>query len=218
MAVARVQAKYAFTAGPTTSVAATFDSTPTSGNVLLALYQTVDAPTITGPSGWTQVETVFQDSFADTTCRVWRKTAGASESTTVTVTTDMNKNQDLQIIEYSGVDTTTPIEDSGTSLSSGGVTTLLTDSVVTAAAGAVVVGMAQGYNLATWANTWTNSFVRVGYRDSFFATAERITTAGGTYSTTETWTGSCPAASVIVALKASTGGAIRKRLTLMGVG
>ena len=132
MAIARIQQKDSGTtsaSGGRTSRTLTWNSTPTQGNFMVACFafhtlNSTTAPTfqtVTGPSGWTEVcrEEWQEPWYANnsTHIKVYYKIAGASESTTVGVTVSHAMEIAAWAAEYSGVDTSDPIDK--TSVASG---------------------------------------------------------------------------------------------------
>ncbi|TDO43351.1 PKD repeat protein [Kribbella sp. VKM Ac-2527] len=83
-----------------------------AGDALLLFFGDNDpAPTITGPAGWTLVETVASSGQA---ARLWRKTATAADAgSTVTVTTSALTKADLTLLAYRGT-AANPIANSAT--------------------------------------------------------------------------------------------------------
>ncbi len=112
----------------TTSITATYDLTPTEGNLLVAVFGYRDANNdpSSPPSGWSKAVSI--NAFSST-IGVWYKVAGASESTAVVFSWDASsRHASLGIFEYSGNATSSPFdvgagEDGGspgrTTLSSG---------------------------------------------------------------------------------------------------
>jgi len=89
----------------------TYATGPTNGNLLVATALACHSGaglTIT-TAGWTQA---FEVAIGATTLRmqVWYKIAGASEGSTVTATTTGGARLSLWAAEYSGVDSTTPVD------------------------------------------------------------------------------------------------------------
>jgi hypothetical protein len=121
---------------------------------------------------------------------IFYKVAGGSESSTVTVTVSSGTQMGLQIYEYSGVATTSPLDQTASSTgssdspSSGSVTTTGANELLIA--GVVI-------QASTSFSDWTNFFNEEsdfknigGSPKRSYAGADRIVTATGTYSTTAT--------------------------------
>jgi len=174
----------------TSSVSATFDATPVAGHLLVAIVGASTASTINQPSGWsTAINQTGTPGQA-----IFYKIAGSAESRTVTVTvSDSGSVLGLQIYEYSGIATSSPLDQ--TSSSTGTSTAPSSGSVTTTQANELLVaGMI--IRAATSYSGWTNSFneqldfqVGTTYVRSY-AGADRIVASTGTYSTTATTTAS----------------------------
>lgn len=98
-----VQAQNVTGDATTTSLSATYASTPTPGNRLFAMA--VSDATLDGTgmasAGWT----LAASKVADAGLYIWSKIAGASEPTTVTVVPTTAAPTNLRITEISGLDT-----------------------------------------------------------------------------------------------------------------
>lgn len=117
MAIARVQTKDsgALNAALTNTRTVTFTSAPTSGNLLVAVAACGDDSTglAMASTGWTLGVDQQSDATTGTThlrLALWYKIAGAGESSNVNVTTTNNGHLNLWIAEYSGVDTSSPLD------------------------------------------------------------------------------------------------------------
>lgn len=167
-------------------VAVTFDSTPTSGNLLIAIVANRVSSTPTTPAGWSVAISTTAVSPGQV---IYYKTAGASEASTVTVTGYATTNQRLgiQVFEYSGVDTldqTNQNSGNGTSLSTGSITTTVADELLIAG-----VATVSSTNFSTWSNSFTeqHDYVIGGFGTQVTAGgADRIVASTGSYSTTAT--------------------------------
>ncbi len=94
----------------------TFGATPTSGNVgVVVLYiQDGFGHVVTPPAGWSAVTGINGDNGVDAQISAFYKVFGGSESTSYTFTWTGNSfNSGSIAVEYSGVDTSTPIDVSG---------------------------------------------------------------------------------------------------------
>ncbi len=168
------------------SVAATFDSTPISGNLLIAIVSNRVSSIPTTPTGWSVAISTTNVSPGQV---IYYKIAGASEPTTVTVTDYATTDQRLgiQIFEYSGVDTldqTNQSSGNGSSLSTGSITTTVADELLIA--GVVTLSST---NFSAWSNSFTeqHDFGVGGFGTQITAGgADRIVTTTGSYSTTAT--------------------------------
>ncbi len=186
-----------------TSVSASFSAAPTANHLLVAIVGTDISVTIITPVGWS---TAINQSGAPGQA-IFYKVAGGSESNTVTVTVSSGTQLGLQIYEYSGVATTSPLDQTASSTgssnspSSGSVTTTGANDLLIA--GVVI-------QADTSFSNWTNSFNEEsdfnntgGNPKRSYAGADRIVTATGTYSTTATTTVSGAWRGQIVSFKAA---------------
>ena len=104
------------------SVTATFDTTPTAGNLLVAIHTfpttTVNMAATMANAGWTQVEFATRSTFSSVV--LWRKTSAGNETSVTAGTINVgNLNQQLVIFEVNGsyinVDVSKGDQGSGTS-------------------------------------------------------------------------------------------------------
>ena len=97
MTAALVQSKSGSTASGAT-LGVTLDSSPTQGNVLVAIVAS-DTTMTSGPSGFTErLAYVSNEGFY-----VYTKVAGAGESATVTVDPNGGYPTSMAVLEFSGV-------------------------------------------------------------------------------------------------------------------
>ena len=114
------------TTGSGTSVSATFDSPPTLNNLLVAIVGNRASSTPTTPSGWSVAISETSNSPGQV---IYYKIAGASEASAVTVNYTVVTALALQLYEYSGISTSSPLDQTGSSsgtsasVSSGSITT-----------------------------------------------------------------------------------------------
>ena len=168
--------------GTTSTISATFASTPTTGDLLVAVVATRTNGAITAPSGWStainQAGTPSQGIFY--------KIAGAAESTTVTATTAATGNgTGIHIYEYRGVttlDASSSSTGTGTAVASGSLTTTTANNLVIAA----TVKNA-GASYTAWSNSFTEeSDFTKGTTVTLFGGADLISGAVAAYTTTGT--------------------------------
>jgi hypothetical protein len=172
------------TAEASASVSAVFGATPTQGNLLIAIAGNDDVDTPSTPSGWS---VAINEAANNPGQVIFYKVAGASESTTVTVSGySSNPDLGLHLYEYRGIARTSPLDrtasDAGTSgdpLSSGTTPTTSTRRELLIAAFVIAKD--------TTFSGWTNSFAeRVEFETAgtlAFGGADRIVSATGAYST-----------------------------------
>jgi hypothetical protein len=211
MAIAQVQ-KQTGSSADTSSVSATFGAGPTQNNLLVAVYHSKDHYPTT-PTGWTKAAEI--ESWGVLTC--FYKTAGAAESSTVTVSDGTGTSyQSLTILEYSGITTTTPLDKTATASSGGNVTTSQATGTTATTAQAdelliAAVGVEYGAGIV-FNNAWTNSFTQQSnvtgnlLNEEGSTTAHRIVAATGTFTTTETWLNNARSEGLIATFKASSDG------------
>ena len=169
-----------------TSVSATFPASPTQDNLLVAIVGVRDSVTINTPSGWS---TAISEAGSPGQA-IFYKIAGASEPTEVNFTDIVSSSTrlGLHIYEYSGVNALDQVSSdtgTGTSISSGSVTTTSANEVVTAG---LVTNANTSFDDASWTNSFSeqNDFNNLGDTKlrSTYAGADRILSTTGTYSTT----------------------------------
>lgn len=230
MAGSRVQQATAVTSGFATSIVATFGSTPTNNNLLVAKHFTRGGDS-TEPGTWTTAVDVI-DATQDDNGQIAYRVA-SSDGTTVTFTTASSDTHALHIEEWTGMATSTPLDvtaTAGPTANQGSHSTGTT--ATTAQADAVAFAMVQiRETAATTANAWTNSFthdqcLNGGQTNEFgtLVTAHKILSATGTQESTLSGIDTAANNRVmggIAVFKASTGGGATTRrysLTTLGVG
>jgi hypothetical protein len=207
-AITRVQLNTGITSGGT-SVAATYTTTPVAGNLLVAIHAARGEQGVL--SGWSTARASTSNDGGGVT--IYYKTAVGTENT-VTATTVGSRHQTLAIFEYSGMSVVT-VSDVSQVNNSGNtqVLTLATGTTsTTTESNSLLIGAFNTEGSASFANTWTNSFVQSSNLNTVATnpnnrtdstSAERIVTATGTFTTTESWGTSRRAAGVIVAFRAA---------------
>lgn len=201
-----VQAK---TATGTTTAAVTLDSAPTVGNVLVAAFSSnTGAPNEANhaaPAGWTKAKGQGRGTGSPQ-LSVWWKAVAAGEPSTISFTdAGATGAVVLDVIEATNLHTLNPVEQTYSIDGGSGTATSLTvgpmDATTTPG---IVVAVIAVNNTVTWANTWTNSFVQ---RSSAArqTTATYIASAGGAYTTAETWTTARVRVGIMVGFKAKPG-------------
>ncbi len=117
MAIAEAQAWVGASAGAGGTVTATYGSTPTQGNLLIACARGTSAFSNVSFSGWTLAVQSFSNS-GGSPIAIWYKIAGASEPTAVTLLWTASNPLNLSIGEYSGM-LAAPLDQTGTNPSTG---------------------------------------------------------------------------------------------------
>ncbi|MGA2285425.1 MAG: hypothetical protein ABSG55_04060, partial [Dehalococcoidia bacterium] len=139
-----------------TSVAGTFSASPTPGHLLVAIVGAGanTSPAINQPTGWNQA---INNATWPGEAIFWRIADGSATDKSVTVTTGSTSTLGIQMYEFSGIDTSSPVDGTpGTSYS---------QSSATLASGNVTTSHAQDLLLAGFVvrgdvtvDTWTNAF------------------------------------------------------------
>lgn len=211
-----------------TTCTATYDSTPTQGNLLVAVFFTRSTGGFTAPSGWTlDVESV--NTTEDDRIQIYSKTAGASESTAVTFTglaSSSSGGSSLSIQEWSGMAASSQLDKtastgrtSGTSISSGTTATLAqADEVAIAGVGlrssSIAVSANNSFTVLNSPSTTANAANQV-------TDAYRILSATTGITTTFSWSGTIVAVAAIATYKVDVvagGGFGASKLPLQGIG
>jgi hypothetical protein len=193
MAIARVQDRvYKTENAEATTV--TYGSTPTEGNLLVAISRGTDSPVANASiAGWTLAVGVAVIS-GSTGLGLWYKVAGASEPDDVVITWTGATNIQITILEYGGfvgtpiLDKTESVADTGsivTSRSSGTTAeTSLADELCLASFGMgdVVTDCSLTNSFVTVDPLWSLSASQ-----NYFA-GSRVVSSTGAYETTISWT------------------------------
>jgi PKD repeat protein len=123
--------------GNATSESVTVPAAVQTGNGLVLVATSANAATLTAPAGWTQVDTATNSAITTT---VWRKVATATDhGTAVKVTYPGIVHGTVQLLAYSGTNTTNPVVAFQKKIVSGTATTFSTPTAVVPANGDVVV-------------------------------------------------------------------------------
>lgn len=190
-----------------TTITATYPSTPTAGNLLIAIATNrigVGTPPTT-PGGWS---VAIDKSNLGPGILVYYKIAGAAEPTGVTVATySMSGPLGLQLFEYSGMDASSPLDitNFGTGSDATQEAALLSS---TAVGPSLVIAAAANLTNAVTFNTWSNSFIEeydfiagTGGNRTTFGSGTYIAASIGTYSTVVTASAAGSWSTTIVAFK-----------------
>jgi len=193
------------------SLSASFSTGATTGNLLVVVCATGVNTTlsITSPSGFS---TAISQSGTPSQGIFYKIAVGGE--TSITCSFGASATVGVHIYEYSGIDSSSPLDTtgsatgSGTAVSSGSITTTNDNNLLFSA-------IASGFNGAGTStfSSWTNSFVE---RNDFsngggspsarsaYAGADRIVSTTGTYSTGATTSGSGSWRGQIIAFKEAT--------------
>lgn len=166
-----------------TSVTATFDSNPAAGNLLVAICGGRDSVSISGPNSFS---TAISQTGTPSQAIFYKVAAGNETSLTCT---SGSTRLGIHAYEFSGVETASPLEatgssnGNGTGAASGSVTTTSDETLLI-----VGVTLNANTNFSAWSNSFTghNSFQSGGAAGSrsAYGGASRSVTSVGTYSTT----------------------------------
>lgn len=202
MAATLVQSKTVAASSATST--ATFDSSPTDGNLLIAIVAYVgNSGFATTPTGWAQA--AFSGGSAHGFVTIWYKVAGAGESSTVTFTVSTLAVGSIAIFEYSGM-TATPFDVGaqaaaayGTSIGTG------TTATIAQADELLIAAVATPEVTRTFSNTWGNGFTQLSQHNRQ-ETASLVVASTGAYTTSEAWTGASWGVGCIAAFKIAVSG------------
>ena len=187
-AISRIVAQDATGTG-TTSVTATYLSTPTVNDLLIAVLYSSDGgtggPPTTVPSGWLSVFTTGRSSGDG---YIYYKIAGASEPTAVTFADTGSSNMQLGVYEYTGNATTGVLDKNATNSTISSLTCPSGTTTATAQGDELAVVMAQ-WNVSQSAPSWSNSFSNIASIASNLFVGQKILTVTGTQTSTLTVTG-----------------------------
>mgnify|MGYP003578655541 CR=1 FL=1 len=144
MAIVRVQTVYKAVDGASGSAVITTDAiTTTTGNTLIAIGRSTDDTLTDVDDGTNLFELIDSDSSHDAFMSIWRAKNITGVTGAITGTFDHATNFGwLYVLEYSGIDHTTPDDGNATGVAGSG-TDLATDAFNTTVAGLVVAGGSQ---------------------------------------------------------------------------
>lgn len=220
MAIARLPGQDALGASTTTSVSATYASTPTVGNTMIATVYANVGIGLESITGWTNVVSAAFSGVAQSV-EIFARVVQGGDGTGVTCSGATGATiMRMHIYEYSGLAATLTTDGTNTATSGvTNVTSLLSGSVTTANANDLlfIAGATGG---ASTAQSYNSSF---NLRQVDAATirlfdGDQIVAATGTYSTTGSWTTSLRAGSAIAAFQAATVAATTTASTLLMMG
>ena len=183
------------------SVTGTYGSTPTNGNLLIAVLGTQGSTgTPTGGSGW---NLIVHENGANVRCiSIWWKAAGAGEPTAHQFDLTSGTVMHLGLYEYSGMNVSSPVDQFDKDGNGSNVTdsTVTTTAVTTTVADTLLIYGIFMNGTHGGASSWTNSFTEET-ETSRLAVASRIVSATGTYETDPTWVTPRQYGDAIVAFK-----------------
>jgi len=188
--------------GVTTSASVTvsWNITPTAGNLLIAFGRGGSADSNASISGWTKAvgnqctTTVYQAIFY--------KIAGVGEGD-VTLAWTSSTSTRLTIMEYSGIVTTSPLDKTAYTATTG--STVTSRSSGTTAATTVASELCMAFFITgdvISANSYSNSFTEEANQGDIFFVASKIVSSMGVQETTMSWTTARLAGGCIATFKA----------------
>lgn len=208
MAITHLSSQLATNSSATNSVVATYPATPIQGDLLTALAYSSGGPNTLAISGWTSV-VQMQYGSANVHCvGLLIKTAGASESTTVTATVAASTAMALYISEWQGA-TASPLDVTATTADTGADVTSRSSGTtgVTSQADELAIGLWGLANTNGGSISYTNSFTSLSSSYARLLTAYKILTATGTQESTATWATGRRAVGIIATFRATILGA-----------
>jgi hypothetical protein len=161
--MALIQSRTATTTTATATVAQTFASNVTAGNLLIALVDTDSTGAVSGVAGggtWALAQAQVWN-FTQHSTEIWYCANATGGATTVTATVTVNGDNTLIIAEYSGVITASPLDKAASAQSGDGVNSSPADSGNTAAttqASELLIGAVACFSSSS--QTATNGFTQ----------------------------------------------------------
>src|SRR5579872_4415580 len=147
-----------------TSLAATFGSTPTVGNLMFAIVVNHNSSTVTAPAGWTNLDPQFGGPTRNTWMQTYYRFVQAGDGKTYTWTFGTAISPTIIIFEKAGVNASTPFnQHQGTNISTLGTvfsTASLTPSVLNCLP--IAAFSEPNTNSYTVKTGWTNSVFQPG--------------------------------------------------------
>lgn len=204
MAIVRIAAQDAKATAAAASVTATYLSTPTRFNLLVATvhYNAGGGPSVM--TGWFNVADIKVGDSSVIGMAMWIKIAGASEATNVVATATGATTMKLHIYEYSGNEPSLAavLETFNTSLGpASNVTTKTTGSITTVNPNDLLFAMV-GVSGTITVPSWDSSF---GLRQSDASIrifdGDRIAAGAGSFNPAGSWTTAVRASGIIAAFK-----------------
>lgn len=206
MAIARLTGQDAIGASTTTSVSATYTSTPTAGNTMIATVYSNVGIGLESITGWTNIVSAAFSGVAQSV-EIFARVVQAGDSTTVTCSGAVGATiMRMHIYEYSGLAASLTAD--GTNTATSGVTSvasLLSGSITTTNANDLLfIAGATGGAATSQAYDSSFSLRQVDASAIRLFDGDQIVSATGTYSTTGSWVTSLRAGSAIAAFQGAT--------------
>lgn len=221
MPLTQVQRVATGSAAAVASLTATWGSTPIQNNLLVARVNSDATVTMTS-TGWS----LAVSQVNNTGLYLWYKLAGASEAGTVVVTPSSSDSIEIIVEEWSGNDTSSPLDKTA---SATGASTGTTAATTQADEQAFAQAGSGNLSAAPTGVTWTNSFVTETGIFGGHATlnnrtalspASKVLSATGAVSSVPTIGTGTTSGCLVATFKASAGGGgpTVKTLAALGVG
>ncbi len=171
-----------------TSVSASFSPNPVANHLLVAIVGGLGSTVINVPSGWSSA---INESGTPSQAIFYKISSGSADKN-VTVTVGTATDLGLRLLEYSGIKTVSPLDQTGSATgydggpSSGSVTTA--QSVELLVVGSTSDG---GAHITDWSNSFTLELDTYGHGNNKYdySAADLIVYTTGTYSTSGTISG-----------------------------
>ncbi len=192
----------AFAAAGSTSVSATFGSTPTPGTVLVAVAVNCSSTSVTfgTPTGWSV-------GRSEPGAAVFYRVGGASEARTITVSPSDGQPYTLRlwIFELGGADAGNPFDQSGrATFSSSTSTTISTDGSTSQADEWAVAAIGWKGQVTSGSQTFDSGFTAFTGNTRGYA-ASKVLNVAGAVSTTASWTTSAGGVRIMGTFRAAGG-------------
>lgn len=198
MAIALVQKKGAQSGASVASLAVTLDAPPTAGNLLVACCNS-DA-TVATPAGFT----LAVSAVSSQGLYIFYRVVQNGDSATVTFTPSVSDSVAAGVIEYSGLLTSSVLDQTASNTTNSPTASLATGTTGTTSQASELVivcvgphgGAGHPWNLTSWSAGYTseveepNGLENSGANTSACHIGDQIVSATGTYSATGTWSAS----------------------------
>lgn len=188
-----VQTKTYFSTADSTTHSLTLDSTPVENNIVI-VFITSGASITTGPGGGTYSSAVSGSDFVRGHC--YYKVAGAGESTSIGITISVADAVCMHAYEYSGITTTSPVDQTVSAVDVGSGTTIVSGTTGTTTQANEIAFVSAHMRTsevpAQSVTAWTNSFVILnetkstgaGNSDMLLNVASKLLSSTGTQQST----------------------------------
>ncbi len=153
-----MQAGTYLSASAVTSITPTLAGASTAGNMLAAIVATAANTTVTAPTGWVKATSIYTAGVGSTQIWYYPNNPGAISS--VKFTLSASDNAVAQLSEWSGVESVTPLDGSGTATKTTAATTVAVSATAAASNELAITSFSAstgtGGNTFTPGTGWTN--------------------------------------------------------------